>query len=348
MSGVRAKAINLLVITLVAGLLWLWAAGQTRESDDVQVAVRFVSSQPDASLVVPSEPITVQLELRGARRELDRATDRLSGATLNLRTGRSGVPAAAGTYTIDVVTALSREEKINETGVAIVSATPASIVLEVLETATVEAKVVPVVPSVQLAGEATAQPATVAVTLPKSLVPSLGAEPRVEAFVAASQVANRDPGRWHTVEATLRVAEGLESQAKLIRFAPERVNVNINLASRLRTAVLRIVPVQISGPPADLDGFTVSLDPGDEFLRDVEVSGPAETIQALEAGRAKAIAFVHLSGDDLARRITRQRVGLWLLPPGVTVTRVGAETIESDTPGPPVRLRIADRATPRK
>ncbi|MFO0828893.1 MAG: hypothetical protein U0572_12195 [Phycisphaerales bacterium] len=335
----RPVAANFAVVTLVSLVLWLWAAGRSRETTTVGLSVRFVVADTDRLLAVPVDPISVDVELQGSRRELDRAAERLSGKTIPLRVGRVGVPSALGTHSIDLTLAIGRAQEINEAGVAVVSTSPSTTTLELVETESVDAKIVLVVPGYQIAGQTVAEPSTARVTLPKSLVPALGNPPQIEAFVTPQQASTLMPGRRRPIDATLRVPPALDAQSKLVRIAPDKARMTFTLASRSSTTTLRLVPVQIAGPPADIDGYTIAIEPSDAFLRDVEVTGPSETIRALEDGRANVFAFVHLSADDLALRVTRKRVDLWMLPPEVTVLRVG-ESVDTQ---PLIRLSIAQR-----
>ncbi len=339
MSGVRPLLANCAVVTVVSLLLWLWAAGQTRETSTVEILVQVLPGDPERSIVSPAEAIPVSLEMRGARHELERATDRLSGKTIVVRTGRPEVPAAAGTHTIDIASVLNRAEEVTSLGVAAIGAVPTAMSIDIMETATVEVKIVPVIPGVQLNGAPEVTPATARVTLPRSLVSGLGADPTIEAFVPTAQANAQQAGRRETLEVALRVPEALEGEARLVRIQPERARVAFTLQSRSSTTLLRLVPVQIAGPPLDLEGYRVTIEPGSEFLRDVEVTGPAAIIRQLEEGSLKAFAFVHLSADDLARRLTRKRISMWMLPPGVSVLRIG-ELVETM---PDVRISIRER-----
>lgn len=339
MSRWRPMIANGAVITVVSLLLWLWAAGQTRETSSVEALLRFSPGDPERAIVTPSDAIPISIELQGSRHELERATERLSGKSLTLRTGRPEVPAAPGAHTIDLAAALNRSEEFSSIGVAAISVVPATTSMQVMETVTVDAKVLPVLPGAQLTGTPVISPETVKVTLPKALLPGLGADASVEAFLPALQTNALETGRRQVIEVPLRVPEALEEQSKLVRFAVDRAKVIFTLQSRQSSTVLRLVPVQIAGPPLDLEGYRVTLDPGSEFLRDVAVTGPAATIIALNTGEQKAIAFVHLSADDLARRTARKRIDLWMLPAGVTVQRIG----ESTDLAPEVRVTVVER-----
>jgi hypothetical protein len=336
----RPVAANIAVVTVVALLLWFWAAGQTREVGSLTLLVRFVPADPERTLVMPSEATAVELDLQGSRRDLERASDRLGGKTITLKGGRAGVPSSPGGHVVDLAGVLARSDELASLGIAVVSANPASFSLDVLETTTVTAKVRPVLPGAQLAGEAIAEPEEVEITLPRSAVGGLGAEPAVEAFLPAAQSSLLEAGRRHAIDVQLRVVEALAPQASLIRIVPDRARITFTLQSRSARTILPLVPVQIAGPPLDLADYTVLIAPDQEFLRDVEIAGPIDTIRGIEDGRIKVFALVHLSADELALRVGRKRVDVWMLPPGVSVVRVG----DSNDVLPPVGLVIQERA----
>jgi hypothetical protein len=340
MNRWRPMLANGAVITVVSLLLWLWAAGQTRETSSVEAFLRFIPADAERSTVTPSDVLTISIELQGSRHELERASERLSGKTITLRTGRPEVPATPGIHTIDLSAALNRAEELSAAGVVAISTSPSSTSIEVMETVTVDAKVVPNLPGAQLSGTPVIEPETVKVTLPKALLPGLGADPTLEAFLSAAQVGTLEAGRRLVLDVPLRVPEALEGQAKLVHFSSERAKITFQLQSRSSSTVLRLVPVQIAGPPLDLDGYQVTLEAGSEFLRDVAVTGPTTAIVALSEGQTKVLAFVHLTADDLARRTTEKRIDLWMLPNGVTVQQIG----DSIDVAPQVRIQIRERA----
>lgn len=342
MSGWRQRIGNALVVTVVTILLWLLAAGRTKETATVELRVRFMSVEPDRIQVEPVESIPVEISLSGSRREIGELADRLSGKTLDLRIGRDGVPGTVGEHSVDLVQALRQSEAVGPGAGAIADSKPASAALIITETEVLLATIAPVLPGAQLLGDAVAEPATARVIVPRSLAAAFGSTPRIEAFVPTDRTASLQPGRGHTLDVALRVPEVLQSQRRLIRIEPERTRVTFTLVSNSSVATLRLVPVQIAGPPADLEQYLVDVDAEDAFLRDVELSGPTDAIRAIESGSTPVFAFVHLSADDLAKRPDRGRIALWNLPQGVTVTRIGTSTDVR----PFVRLTITPRPRP--
>jgi hypothetical protein len=333
---------NALVVTVVTILLWLFAAGRTKETATVEMRIRFVSAEPDRVQVEPVDSIPVELSLSGSRREIGQTADRLSGKTLDLRIGRDGVPGTVGEHTVDLVQVLRRSEDVGRGASAIAASKPSNVSIVITETEVLTATIEPILPGAQLLGEAVAEPATARIIVPRALAAAFGSTPRIEAFVPTERTASLQPGRGHTLDVALRVPEVLQPQRRLIRIEPERTRVTFTLVANSSTTTLRLVPVQIAGPPAELEQYLIDVDPEDAFLRDVEVSGPTEAIRTIESGSTPVFAFVHLSADDLARRPDRARIVLWNLPPDVTVTRIGTSTDVR----PFVRLRIEPRPRP--
>jgi hypothetical protein len=334
----RGRLGSVATVTAVALLLWLWAAGRTTEIGTVTVQARFASGDPGRVAVLPGAPFTVELRLRGSRRDLDAAASRLAGTVIDLRSGDPGIPAAIGDHVIDLATGIDRSDELASLAATVDAATPASAAIEIVELTSVEAAVVPDLPGVRLAGGVTVDPERVTVRLPAALLRRDGT-PRIEAYLPPAQSEALATGRRHSIEVPLRLPESLEADAALVTLEPARGRLNFSIADRSRTATLPLVPVQVAGPPEDLDGFTVTLADGSEFLRDVAVRGRADLVRDLEDGRARAIAFIHLSADDLAKRVSRKRVSLWMLPEGVAVTGVAG----GEDTAPAVELSIRER-----
>jgi len=335
----RGRLGSVVTVTAVALLLWLWAAGRTTEIATITVQARFVSGDPARVAVRPGTPFTVDLRLRGSRRDLDEAASRLGGTVLELRSGSPGIPAAPGDHVIDLATALGRGDELRRFAATVDSVNPASAAVEIVELVSVEAAVTPDLPGVRLAGAAAVEPERVTVRLPATLLRRLDGPPRIEAFLPPSQSEALVAGRRQSIEVPLRLPESLEAEAGLVALEPDRARLLFTIADRSRTATLPLVPVQVAGPPEDLDAFIVTLADGSEFLRDVAVRGRADLVRDLEEGRARALAFIHLSADDLAKKVSRKRVSLWMLPEGVTVTGVAG----SEDTAPAIDLVIRER-----
>lgn len=334
------KISTALIATVVTLLIWTWAAEKTREETSITGGVRFAPAEGQALSAEPAAPVTVTLQVRGSRQAIQRAAAILEQGVI-FRLGLGGVPAQPGSYSIELSKVFEELPEIRRSDLSVLNARPDTVTVTVGRLVTRTAPIVAEIPLALTTGTITIDPPEASITLPESLAASIP-QFRIEAFV---DVRNLELGRRLTVDAPLRLPEALASARELARVEPSTVRVSFTLASRDRTAVIPTVPVQIAGPPGDLRNYDVQVEPGSEFLRGVTVSGPSDAIAQIESGRARIAAIVHLGTDDLVRRTLSKPVSMWLLPPGVAVTRIG----NASDPAPLVSLRITERpraATP--
>lgn len=322
-----------LIATVVTLLIWTWAAEKTRESQTVTGVVRFITGEGQSLSVDPVGAVPVTVQLKGSRQSIQRVEALLErGAEIKL--GLGGVPARPGTFSLEMAKVLAELPDIARSDLSVMDVRPDTVTLSIGRLVTRSVRIEAEIPLAQISGAVIIEPPEAEVTLPESLAESASLA-RIEAFV---DVRSLEPGRRYSIEAPLRLPESLLGARSEIRVAPERAKVTFTLVSRDRTVVIPSVPVQIAGPPGDLRNFEVQIEPGHEFLRNVALSGPGDAISQIESGRARIAAIVHLGADDLARRISSRAVSMWLLPPGVSVTRIGTST----DPSPVIPLRITE------
>lgn len=327
-----------LIAAVVTLLIWAWAAEKTREELTISGAVRFTPGEGQALTVDPATPVTVTMKVAGSRAALQRAATLLEQGA-ELRLGVGSVPSRPGTYSVVIARAFEELPEIQRTDLSVVSVRPDTQTITIGRLVTRPVAIEAEIPLAQISGAVTIEPAEAMLTLPESLAEGM-AQTKVEAFV---DVRNLEVGRPHTINAPLRLPETLQAASGVAKLEPTTASVRFTLLSRDRTAVIPTVPVQVAGPPGDLRQYDIQVEPGSEFLRNVTVSGPSDAISQIESGRRIA-AIVHLGADDLARRNVTKPVTLWLLPPGVTVTRIGTST--DTAPMIPIRTTERPRATP--
>lgn len=336
----RERLVNIVAVSLVTMLIWMWAAGETRETEPAFTDIRFLAPTADSMRIEPAEVTTLRLQVRGPRRAIDAVAERLR-EPVAVTAGTAGIPAEPGRHEIDLAALGEAIVAQWRLPVTVVDAEPSTIEIQIQPLATREVRIVPVLPpGVRTTGRVEVVPETATVILPQDL-PGLD-ELQLEARISERDLAGRETGRRHQFEVALQMPPGFTGDRDAIRIQPRTAEVRVALDSNeSELALATPVPVQIAGPAADLDDWTVEVDPASAFLRDVVLRGPAETIQRLKDrdGDVGVIAFVHLTSDDLLKRIEEKPVTLWSLPPGVVVTSVGGDATSS----PRITLRIAER-----
>ena len=333
----RERITNLVTVTLVTVLIWIWAAGETREEITSFTDLRLSGQTRDSVRISPEDFPSVSFQVRGPRREVDAVASRFREA-VEIAIGSLGVPATPGEHELDLVTLGQSFFDANEISVTVLAADPQTVRITI---ESLERRRVPVTvelpEGVQTTDAVDVVPADVELLLPAAVASLPGLS--VIARVADADVAELPSGRRHELEVTLTLPDRITDQSDAIRMTPRKVRVGLDLVSTDASIVVPSIPVQVSGPPADLDRHVVTIDPASVFLRDVTLRGPKTAIEDIAGGRVNVIAFIHLTSDDLANRLEETRISMWRLPPGVEVSSIG----EKPDTSPAISISIEDR-----
>jgi hypothetical protein len=334
----RERLWTYLVVTVVAVLIWFWAAAETRAKGGASFRVALAPSDPTDQVVTPNE-FTVRVELEGSRLAMQKA--RTLEMPLVLTVGNE-LPSLEGSHSTDVVDLLERNEALRDTGVRVISADLASVDIRVDALVTVSAPVRPVLPSLETEGEIVIKPPQATVTLPSRLRDPGGEELALEAHVDQSRLDRLEPGRSYTLNAELRPPKQLLGQKSVI-IRPVSAAITFTVRSRIKETTLPTVRVQIAGPPEDHDEYVIEIDEKDRVLGDVTIKADGALIQQIEQGKATVVALVHLSNVEKERRVESKPVTCFMaLAPDGGGTIVEAEINGSNQP-PLVRIHIVER-----
>lgn len=332
----RSRLLGYVMVTTVALVLWVWANNATTKTEQIDsvVTIRLPADKLETGeLVSPRGPFTATLRCAGPKAALEQAGKKL--AQVGLIAGEGGLPDGITTTDLPLERALQGILDAAGINVKVRQVTSPIPTLEVQMLTRIAMRVIPVLEGVRVEGDPVAKPVQADLFLPSSLQDQ-ASRIRLEAVVDPAELAGKETGRRHAVAAPIRaVRDGTVLTVPGVRVVPASAEVSFTLAGRSVTATLASdassaagIPIQLAMPPRDLERFTVSLDPKQSFLRNVVVSGPPETIDQINQGRAKIIAFVQLSSDDLDRAALaggtiEKPVSLWQLPPGVTIVDPG-------------------------
>ncbi|MFN9078034.1 MAG: hypothetical protein ACK5WX_11485 [bacterium] len=127
MNSWRRRAVDLVTVTAITVIVWLWAAGQTAQTRVIAFDAVIDSGDPARLVVSPMEPLHLTVELRGSRQAVLIATQSLCGRTIRLLTGADGVPSTPGTHDLVLRDVLSVSPAVAPLGVDLVSVTPAVV-----------------------------------------------------------------------------------------------------------------------------------------------------------------------------------------------------------------------------
>ena len=130
-----------LIVTLVAVLIWAWAASETRERKTIQSAtVLFIADRSAGEFIFNPPNARPSLNVEGTKLSVQKLSDRLR-QPLELK-----VPVNTPDRTLDLAEHLRMHEDVVATGATIVSADPATVDLALDQIERVTAAVKPVLP----------------------------------------------------------------------------------------------------------------------------------------------------------------------------------------------------------
>ncbi len=330
----------ILVITLVAVLVWSWAAGETRTNErlDVRATFRPDEETPGRWEFDPRSAV-VQLEVSGSRLSVRRAREELRELELD-------VEASEGTRTILVEPSLLASPEVTGLGITPVSVTPAALEVRIRRIITERATVSRTIPGIELEGEAEVSRDSVEVTLPQGVRARIQGPLVVEPVLPPEALGEGSLGTrvtWSDVPLRVRgVPDGV-----LPAISPPTIEMSFTPLRRTDTVRLE-APVRVNVLVSPEDRERIELEPGRLF--GVELEGPSDVIDSLRPGVDPAragvpMAILQLRSRELAGAITDKRIAgfVVMMPDGrmVPVTGWLAETGERR---PRIGIRIAEPA----
>ena len=284
-------------VTVIAVLVWAWAAGETRRQSSMLVRVRLVPPVTD-QVTWGIEPGTaeVTVNLEGSRFALQSA-QRAAEFPLELTLGSQFFPATQGRISIPVASAIMKDERFAGSGADIISAEPANLEVQVDRIERLaNVPILPVIRGVQTEGAPTVDPPTATLLLPTRLMPADSSSVRLEAIMDRTSLGTLEPGQSVTVPVPITpLQSALNDDA--VQIEPPTARVTFTVRSQTR-ATNQPVRVQIAGPAEDSSEYIVEVEESDRILRDVTITADAELVRQIESGQAKVIAVVHLPTRD--------------------------------------------------
>ncbi len=306
------KALDVVVVTLLTPLIWLYAEAQrTTEYTptypvplDVQVGDGYVLTNE------PPERLR-EIRFRGTQMQIDRLKRRLSAEGLTYRF------SGTASREVRLKEALADAEPVRSLGVTVVEVDPAVIKVAVDRVVKVEADLRFTPESLQLEKGPQIKPGRVTVRMPKGLKKAEVGERRPTFPVEPKQSLEKlSPGGGHEVSARVVLPPSLADHPN-VSVTPSTVTVAFSILRREESITLRSVPVWIQAPPSELDDFRVKLKDGSQFIQDVTIRGPSKLIKKIREGQRPVVAVFRLGRNQMETGVNREPVS-FDLPPGLT------------------------------
>jgi hypothetical protein len=293
----------LLRVALVIALsIAVWTFAEARSLTKATHSVTLVFSAPAGSDLIAwtgdkfERRLAVTLELEGSRAALDRASQRLE-APVELLIG-DGVPASVGPQTVSLREVLREHSIFDRLAVSLIEVSPQSANIQVDEVVQRTLNVRVVASEADLEGPPIADPATVTVIGPASIL-AKGSIESLDAIVTATQRALLRSGTTTEI-AGLAVTVPEPWRNPLVQVAPGTIKATIALRSTIESVDIPSVPVMVRLSPTQMQQWRVRIAPEDGYLRDVRVSGPAQAIAAIKDNRQRVVATLQLESVELS------------------------------------------------
>ncbi|MEM8758090.1 MAG: hypothetical protein AAGF47_09955, partial [Planctomycetota bacterium] len=328
-----------------AVLVWVLAEGESLSSASIEVPVVIAAGAGGDAVIEPAAgwPGRVFVDIEGSTRVIAAARDRLRGG-ITLRPGDPAVPAEPGEHTVDLLEALRASDALTGT-VSLRSVEPESVNVLVERMDEVNAEVVVRMPDDASATAVIAEPRTVRLVYPSAAAEAVDEGLTVLAVPSPDQVAALPVGRRSTIrDVPLRLPEALGGM-RFVRLDPPAISVSATIETRTDSITLDAVPVQIQRPAFQSERWRVLIEPADQLLAGVVVTGPSDQIDRIRRGELAVFAVVRLTPDDLDRRITQAPVSFAQYPTGLSfesgdatvrlrIEPYSADESPPDEPGP--------------
>ncbi len=330
-----------ILVTLIAGLIWALAEGQSLRTQRTVAEIEFevLSNGTWSTRLVEGQSWRgrVELVLEGPVASLD-SLDAALREPLVFSPGMDGLPRASGEHILDLREALRAHPEFRSRGVSVVSADPATVRVRVQELATVSVPIRIEAPAAALDGPAElVGQSEASVRLPADLVSGLGEGAAwMVAEVSAEDLASLQEGVRSVLRVRLVPGPGVPEGA-VFSIEPAQVDVRLTVRSKTETILVPTVPVDLRLPVGELGRWDVTISAEDQSLRDVEITGPSELIERIRSNSLAVRAYVRLSYEELEAGVSSKRAEFSGYPTALTFSAEDLDVALSITkrePGP--------------
>lgn len=314
-TGLWSDFKSVLLASVIALLVWVYAEGQSLTSRTINISVGIVND-PTAGVSLRAEDAgfrgSARVRLEGTARSMDDAAARL-GTSVRLGPGSPGMPTEPGRLSpLDLRASLGALPELSGLGSMVAEVDPPFVNVQVTRLVERELPV-----RVEFAGSAALPaifeaepeiiPAVVRMKCSESVATGLQDGALAVAVVAESELERlRESGGaagagGESITAVVRAPASIAASSEVLML-PETVTVRVRLRRHVQTVTIAAVPVWYTLPPAaDASGWTIDI--LDKQISDVNITGthgsPELRALATPAGQSSLRAILELTADDL-------------------------------------------------
>lgn len=300
-------------VTIFAVLTWLFAYSKALVRSETTVEVQLVP-QVDGIAITPKDPFTASLRIEVSNTQrgvLDALTQETLAIPVTLDDSGSMLLAPALT-----------EHIFQDAGIVVQSAEPVTVEVEIENLVDVTLPIRLDIGEARLSSNLKLTPAEIMVTLPESQavdIENLEATARLR----SGDLVNVLPNIETTRSIAVTIPQALTGAWTSV--TPSTTDVTFTLVELTKTATLPTVRVLALYAPMVTSEYDIQLIDDNQFLRDIEITGPADLIdritkRPIDEQTINVYAYFAPSRQDIESGKTSFKVSMEL-PLGVTTTQ---------------------------
>lgn len=289
------------LISVVTGLIWIWASVETREEKSIITKATFNVQQGDNVWIIDPKIHAFSMVVEGSRLSIQNVEALAkTGFFFQLQLNMDDPQ-------VDIAAKVRDDKDFQDTGATLVSVDRPNVSPRIDELIGIQVRVAPILPGVQtVEARPNIDPPNVTIFLPRRLQRQFG-DPRVEAFVGQEQSSLLAGGMMHKLEVKLRVLPETVASDDHVQIMPSTVSMSFTILSQTRELLLDTpVTIQLQGPWQDQNDFNVVF--MTDTVRDVTIIADAELIRRIETGEATVRAVIQLKSIEKERFANLQEV----------------------------------------
>ncbi len=311
---------TILVVTLLAILIWLYAEAQNPALPLVQdITIELIPPTGTNLRVTPNANPRTQITLAGPNAALEDLKRQLQiQNNLQLTLGELTLPTTPGDYNEPIINYLQQHPLFNHNRIRILDIQPNVLTFTVFAMAqhTFNIETAPI-PNLQTDGPIEINPPTISATIPADLLNTLDQDTlKIIAVPKLSASQTYEPGGRYTVEATLTIPS--IADASVVEFDPNQI-VELTFTVHTTRTELAVpnVPIKLVLPPGDQNRYDITI--SETLIAELKIAGPSDLINEINAKTKHITGEAIFSSDELTQQITTKQISFDHLPDTLTV-----------------------------
>lgn len=286
-------------VSMITLLVWLYAEAENLKERSVKQEIEFVSP-PGRDVLIDPIRTRVDVTIKGPMSILDT----LPGV-FKVRVSDDLIDSDPKQI-VNLAERIGALPEIANVGLTVIDVKPRSVEVRVerMESRTLLIDAV-AEGDFQFDSKPLVEPAQATVTLPVSRLALIDETTRLRAQLDPEDLRKRETNQLQIIEnVPLVLPESLRGQNS--RIDPPAATVSLTIVARSKALTLPSIPIRLVAPPSVVADYqeVVLENNNDQFLRNINLSGPNRVIDDILRNDIKVWAALMLTSEDLARAVS--------------------------------------------